>query len=183
MKIKRVDAPPKDILTFDLDVENELNLTPQQVEDVAEIFNTPLTGAYNWDYTVADNRIKKLYELGKELNWNGSMDLNWDYNHPADERIMQADEDLPHETLQAYESLTEKEKIEFLKLRPAIDFFIELEGEYGVKDLFVGVPVIVGKNGVERIVELKFDRDEKDNFNHSVKSVVELTKKCKKLLE
>ena len=113
MKIKRVDGPPKDILTFDLDVENELNLTPQQVEDVAEIFNTPLTGAYNWDYTVADNRIKKLYELGKELNWNGSMDLNWDYNHPADERIMQAEEDLPHETLQAYESLTEKEKIEF----------------------------------------------------------------------
>ena len=40
MKIKRVDGPPKDILTFDLDVENELNLTPQQVEDVAEIFNT-----------------------------------------------------------------------------------------------------------------------------------------------
>ena len=116
MKIKRVDGPPKDILTFDLDVENELNLTPQQVEDVAEIFNTPLTGAYNWDYTVADNRIKKLYELGKELNWNGSMDLNWDYNHPADERIMQADEDLPHETLQAYESLTEKEKIEFDRL-------------------------------------------------------------------
>ena len=63
------------------------------MEDVAEIFNTPLTGAYNWDYTVADNRIKKLYELGKELNWNGSMDLNWEYTHPADERIMQADED------------------------------------------------------------------------------------------
>ena len=40
-----------------------------------EILIHPLTGAYNWDYTVSDNRIKKLYELGKELNWNGSIDL------------------------------------------------------------------------------------------------------------
>ena len=34
-------------------------------------------GHYNWDYTDADSRIKKLYELGKELNWNGSIDLDW----------------------------------------------------------------------------------------------------------
>ena len=114
MKITTQDGPPTDILTFDkLDVENELNLTPGHVEDVVEIFKTPLTGAYNWDYTVSDNRIKKLYELGKELNWNGSIDLNWEYNHPSDERIVQADEDLPHETLAAYEALTEEEKIEF----------------------------------------------------------------------
>ena len=47
MKITKTDGPPKEILTFDsLAVENELNLTPDQVEDVAEIFNTPLTGAY-----------------------------------------------------------------------------------------------------------------------------------------
>ena len=95
MKIKKIQSPPKEVLTFDtLAVENELNLTPAQVEDVVEIFNTPLTGAYNWDYTVADNRIKKLYELGKELNWNGSIDLNWEYTHPANERLVQADEEL-----------------------------------------------------------------------------------------
>jgi hypothetical protein len=65
MKITKADGPPKDILTFNnLEVENELNLTPAQVEDVAEIFNTPLTGAYNWDYTVADNRIKKTLRTG-----------------------------------------------------------------------------------------------------------------------
>ena len=105
MKIKKTQGPPKEVLTFDtLAVENELNLTPAQVEDVVEIFNTPLTGAYNWDYTVADNRIKKLYELGKELNWNGSIDLNWEYTHPANERLVQADEELPHETLEAYEN-------------------------------------------------------------------------------
>ena len=127
MKITKTDGPPKDILHFD----NELNLTPGQVEDVAEIFNTPLTGAYNWDYTVADNRIKKLYELGKELNWNGSIDLNWDYTHPADERLVQADEELPHETLEAYENLTEEEKIEFDRHDTAELLSQFLHGEQG----------------------------------------------------
>ena len=132
MKITKADGPPKEILTFDtLAVDNELNLTPAQVEDVAEIFNTPLTGAYNWDYTVADNRIKKLYELGKELNWNGSIDLNWDYTHPADERLVEADEQLPHETLEAYENLTEEEKIEFDRHDTAELLSQFLHGEQG----------------------------------------------------
>ena len=90
MKITKTDGPPKDLLYFD----EEMDLSKKDVEDVAEIFKTPLTGAYNWDYTVADNRIKRLYELGKELNWNGSIDLNWDYTHPADERLTEADEEL-----------------------------------------------------------------------------------------
>ena len=63
MKIKKQDGPPNELLYFD----DELDLSPKQIEDVVEIFNTPLTGSYNWDYTVADNRIKKLYELGKSL--------------------------------------------------------------------------------------------------------------------
>ena len=57
MKIHKQDGPPiEDLLYFD----DEVNLTPLQVEDVVEIFHTPLTGAYNWDYTVADNRIKTI---------------------------------------------------------------------------------------------------------------------------
>src|SRR6056300_138101 len=132
MKIKKIQSPPKEVLTFDtLAVENELNLTPAQVEDVVEIFNTPLTGAYNWDYTVADNRIKKLYELGKELNWNGSIDLNWEYIHPANERLVQADEELPHETLEAYENLSEEEKIEFDRHDAAELLSQFLHGEQG----------------------------------------------------
>ena len=55
----------------------EFNLGPEEVEDIAEIFKTPLTGTYNWDYTIQDNRIAKLYELEK-LNWNVSMDIDWD---------------------------------------------------------------------------------------------------------
>ena len=112
MKITKKEGPPEDIIHFDTEY-NELNLTSKNVEDICEIFKTPLTGAYNWDYTVADNRIKKLYELGKELNWNGWIDLNWEYTHPKDEFFMQADEDLPHEALEAYKALSDEEKLEF----------------------------------------------------------------------
>ena len=127
MKINKQDGPPEDLIYFDED----LDLTQKQVEDVVEIFHTPLTGSYNWDYTVADNRIKKLYELGKELNWNGSIDLNWDYTHPVDERIVQPDEELPHETLEAYNKLSDEEKILFDRHSTAELLSQFLHGEQG----------------------------------------------------
>jgi malate dehydrogenase len=46
-----------------------------------------------------------------------------------------------------------------------------LEGEYGVKGLFLGVPVILGKDGVEKIIEVDLTTAEKDNFKKSVDSV------------
>ena len=73
MKVKVVENPPIDPREFDLPKD----FKEEHLEDVVEIFNTPLVGHYNWDYTDADTRIKKLYELGKELNWNGSIDLDW----------------------------------------------------------------------------------------------------------
>ena len=127
MKITKQNGPPEDLLYFD----EEVNLTPGQVEDVVEIFNTPLTGAYNWDYTIADNRIKKLYELGSELNWNGSIDLNWEYTHPADEKIINPDEELPHESLVAYENLSEEDKILFDRHTTAELMSQFLHGEQG----------------------------------------------------
>jgi len=127
MKIHKQDGPPEDLLYFDEDI----NLTQKQVEDVVEIFHTPLTGAYNWDYTVADNRIKKLYELGKELNWNGSIDLNWDYTHPVDKKIIEPDEELPHEALDAYNDLSEEEKILFDRHSTAELMSQFLHGEQG----------------------------------------------------
>jgi len=57
---------------------HELQMSEQQVDHLAEIFQTPLTGSYNWDYTVQDNRIQRLYELGKQLNWNARLDIDWD---------------------------------------------------------------------------------------------------------
>ena len=57
-----------------------------------------------------------------------------------------------------------------------------LNGEYGVKNLYVGVPVILGKNGVEKIIELKLSTIEKKHFNNSINSVRNLTNKAIKLL-
>ena len=54
-----------------------------------------------------------------------------------------------------------------------------LNGEYGEKDIYVGVPVVIGKNGVEKIVEIEFTQEEKDNFTSSVNSVKELVKTIK----
>ena len=49
-----------------------------------------------------------------------------------------------------------------------------VDGHYGLDGLYVGVPVIIGKNGVERIVEISFTLDEKDMFNNSVSAVRQL---------
>ncbi len=56
-----------------------------------------------------------------------------------------------------------------------------LNGEYGVKDLYVGVPIIIGSKGVERVVELKLSKQEKQNFDHSIKAVKELFNSAKKI--
>ena len=49
-----------------------------------------------------------------------------------------------------------------------------VDGYYGLDGLYVGVPVIIGKNGVERIVEISFTSDENDMFNNSVLAVRQL---------
>lgn len=54
-----------------------------------------------------------------------------------------------------------------------------LKGEYGVKNLYVGVPVVIGKKGVEKIVEIKLDATEKKMFKKSVGAVEGLMKKIK----
>jgi len=56
-----------------------------------------------------------------------------------------------------------------------------LKGEYGVKGLYVGVPVVIGAKGVERIVEIKLDRTEKSMFNKSVAAVRDLNDLVKRL--
>ena len=55
-----------------------------------------------------------------------------------------------------------------------------VDGHYDLDGLYVGVPVIIGKNGVERIVEISFTSDEKDMFNHSVSAVKQLNEVASK---
>jgi len=66
-------------------------------------------------------------------------------------------------------------------LKKELPCAVNLDGQYGFKDVYAGVPVIIGKNGVEKIIELKLDDEEKNNFDNSVKSVQELFNAAKKI--
>ena len=56
-----------------------------------------------------------------------------------------------------------------------------LNGEYGVRGLYAGVPVIISNKGVEKIIELPLDKKEKENFNLSINTVKELFKAAIKI--
>jgi malate dehydrogenase len=55
----------------------------------------------------------------------------------------------------------------------------QLTGQYGVKDTYVGVPVVIGAGGVERIIEISFDEAEKAMFEKSIGAVHTLMEACK----
>ena len=56
-----------------------------------------------------------------------------------------------------------------------------LNGEYNIKGLYVGVPVVIGKNGVEKVLEIELNEKEKNNFKISVQAVEELFKSARKI--
>ena len=58
-----------------------------------------------------------------------------------------------------------------------------LRGEYGVKGLYVGVPVVIGAKGIEKVVEIKMNREEKLAFNKSVAAVRKLVSQSKKIIQ
>ena len=56
-----------------------------------------------------------------------------------------------------------------------------LNGEFGFTDLYAGVPVVIGKGGVEKVIQLNLSNQEKDQFNNSINSVKELFDAAKKI--
>ncbi len=58
---------------------------------------------------------------------------------------------------------------------------VNLQGEYGYQDLFIGVPVKLGKNGVEDIIEIKLTEDEKSALAHSADAVKDLVETLARL--
>ena len=46
-----------------------------------------------------------------------------------------------------------------------------VSGEYGLKDMYVGVPVVIGADGVERILEISLESEEKTQFKNSISAV------------
>ena len=125
MKVKVVENPPVDPREFDLPE----GFKEEHLEDVVEIFNTPLVGHYNWDYTDADTRIKKLYELGKELNWNGSIDLDWSNGLKKGEPPIKAELIARMEGPLA--ALPEEERLEYMRHDQAWTLSQFLHGEQG----------------------------------------------------
>ena len=59
-------------------------------------------------------------------------------------------------------------------LKKTLPCAAHLNGQYGVKDLYVGVPVIIGSNGIEEVIELTLDDEEKRYFDISIDAVKEL---------
>jgi malate dehydrogenase len=70
----------------------------------------------------------------------------------------------------------------FLKdLKKQLPCAAYLDGEYETKNLYAGVPVIIGSSGVEKVVELELSNEEKINFKQSIESVKELFNAAKKI--
>ena len=120
------------------DGEESKPLGPAEVEHIAEIFKTPLTCSYNWDYRVAEDRIRKLYELGKRLNWNASLDIHWDQSpdwqdaEPWDEeQIEWWLEDNPWNGYAPWDAMSTERKIEFFFHDMAWSLSQFLHGEQG----------------------------------------------------
>ena len=137
MKLQWLEETPRKIQSFagsdrrqgdPEDIDDRL--TSDHVTQVAEIFSTPLTGSYNWDYSVQDDRIKKLYELGKELNWNAEMDIDWD--RPWEDGDIEQMAGLMNLVgYEPYESLSEDQKREFWLHQNAWSLSQFLHGEQG----------------------------------------------------
>jgi len=138
MGIDYVEDAPREIRQFGDEESAWGGMTVTDVQHVAEIFNTPLTGAYNWDYRVADNRIQRLYELGKTLNWNGSLDVHWDQTPDWHEQTPVKpefiDEFLANADWNGYppfDAFSTERKLEFFKHDNAWSLSQFLHGEQG----------------------------------------------------
>lgn len=135
MSVKFTDQTPAEVKFYEAaknlpGASDDIELTPEDVDDVAEIFQTPLTGAYNWDYKIQESRIKQLYELGKKLNWNAETDIDW--TKPLglmDEEVRKMQNGFAG--WGPFEALTEDQKLEFYNHTDAWTLAQFLHGEQG----------------------------------------------------
>lgn len=130
MSIKHVDQAPSEITYFPEADDPAAHMGEKEVTDVVEIFQTPLTGTYNWDYSTADGRIRKLYRLGKELNWNQEMDLNWDRTFPKDQPPTDVNFN-PFVGYEPFEAMSKEEQVRFAWHNQAWTLSQFLHGEQG----------------------------------------------------
>lgn len=129
MRVKIVDAPPQGVRHFgDEDLAGRLG--PADIETIREIFKTPLTGSFNWDYDSANAKIRRLYELGKVHNWNSTLDVDWDA--PCDMSDFPTIPEIgAFNGYPEYEALSDPEKVAFSWKGQAQTISQFLHGEQG----------------------------------------------------
>ena len=66
-------------------------------------------------------------------------------------------------------------------LKKQLPCAVYLNGQYGAKDIYAGVPAIIGEDGVEKIIELDLNSEEKKNFDKSIQAVKDLFDAAKKI--
>lgn len=130
LHVRLVDGPPQDIRHFDNDDELASKLTAEDVETIREIFHTPLTGSFNWDYENANSKIRRLYELGKKFNWNAQLDVDWDqpFPHTENPNLPGLNPFVGHPK---YEALSDAQKLDFAWRGHAQTLSQFLHGEQG----------------------------------------------------
>jgi hypothetical protein len=142
MAIRYIEAAPRRVQFFEKpeDATGEIadRLSAADVTHVAEIFATPLTGSYNWDYRTADDRISKLYELGKRLNWNATLDVHWErtpdwHRAPAKspDRVAEILGNSPWSGYGPWDAMSTEKKLEFVAHDNAWTLSQFLHGEQG----------------------------------------------------
>ena len=129
MEIRKVDAPPRDIVQRPTE-GLESRLGTDELTQIVEIFQTPLSGSYNWSYTDCDAKIRRLYELGKKLNWNASTDVDFSRTYPRDQSPIAAELN-PFHGYPPFEALDEAEKVEFAWHQQCWTLSQFLHGEQG----------------------------------------------------
>jgi hypothetical protein len=130
LHVTEVDGPPTAVQYFD-DEDLAKRLSDHDVDVIREIFNTPLTGSYNWDYEIANSKIRRLYELGKRFNWNTELDINWDQPLPAHAAAAPGEGPEGFAGHPKWEALTPAQKAEFHARSNAQTLSQFLHGEQG----------------------------------------------------
>jgi hypothetical protein len=111
--IRFVDSAPKSVVRIGPETEHTRDLTPQDADQIAEIFQTPLTGSYVWNYVEADKKLQKLYRLGKERNWNADTDIDWSRPLSRSEAPMKVESENPYADWSSFLALSEPERAQF----------------------------------------------------------------------
>ena len=127
---EKVKNQPREIRSHPERHSDSYEMSADDVNEITEIFNTPLVGTYNWDYSMPNTRIKKLYNLGKRLNWDVDVDLDWEQPFPKNEFPLK-EECNPFRGFSPYDTLPEQEKIEISWARLGASLSSMLHGEQG----------------------------------------------------